>query len=320
VSKSQQRFQVTSYKLQVEEKNPHPNPPLQAREGIRKLLSRVLLDNSSLSAIWRSLKSSLWVVALTLVIMLLIVGCSNNGVTVATFTPPAVQPKILATVYISPTPNAEQQQALAAANPPTATLVVIPTETATPYVGVFLGEVDSGQDGGAIIPPALLGGATSNVPVTLALGPACPAQADVAFGTRWAEDVELATALGCPIEGAANLQGTFQIFERGVMYYVPTGEIWAIAPAQSHFWYAVNAPPVQQGDLTVPEGMMAPAQGFGAVWRGLPGVQDGLGFAKTAEQGTKMVTQKFQNGVLLADGQSGQTFVLLSDGRAMGPY
>ncbi len=294
-------FQVASYKLEIE----NPEPPR---------------GKCSVSAIWRSLKSSLWVVALTLVVMLLIVGCTNNGVTVATFTPPAIQPKILVTVYISPTPNAEQQQALAAANPPTATRAVIPTVTPTPYIGVFLGEVDNGEDGGAIIPPALLAGATSNVPVTLALGPACPSQADVAFGTRWSENVDIATALGCPIEGAANLQGTLQIFERGVMYYSPTGEIWAISPTQSHFWYAVNAPPIQQGDLTVPEGMMAPSQGFGAVWRGLPGVQDALGFARTPEQGTKMVTQKFQNGLLLADGGSGQTFVLLSDGRAMGPY
>lgn len=248
------------------------------------------------------------------------VSCSNNTPTIATYTPPAVQPKILATVYISPTPNAEQQQALAAANPPTATPVVIPTSTPTPYIGVFLGEVDSSQDGGAIIPPALLGGATSSVPVTVEVAPACPSQPDVAFGSRWAENVDVATAIGCPIEGAANLQGTYQIFERGVMYFSPSGEIWAIAPAQNRFWYAANAPAVQQGDIIVPEGMLAPSQGFGAVWRGLPGVQDALGFARTPEQGTKMVTQKLQNGLLLADGGSGQVFALLSDGRAMGPY
>ena len=295
------RFQVTSYKLQGEN---------QDSTG----------ERCCLSVIGQGIKSSVWVRLLLLVIMLLSVGCTNNGVSVATFTPPAVQPKLLATVYLSPTPNAEQQQALAAANPPTATPAVIPTATVTPYVGVFLGEVDSGSDGGAVIAPALLAGATSNIPVTLALGPACPAQADVAFGTRWSENVDISMALGCPIEGAGNVVGTLQIFERGVMYFSPSGEIWAIAPAQSHFWYAVNAPPVQQGDIVVPEGMLAPSQGFGAVWRGLPGVQAALGFARSPEQGTKMVTQKFQNGLLLADGGSGQTFVLLSDGRAMGPY
>ena len=294
-------YQVASFKLQGENQE-------------------AIAEKCCSSAVSRSKKSSFWVLALLLVIMLFIVGCSNNPISLATFTPPAVQPKILVTVAISPTPNAEQRQALAAANPSTATPVVIPTATSTPYVGVFLGEVDNGDDGGAVIAPALLAGATSNVPVTLAVGPVCPAQADVSFGTRWSENVEIATALGCPIEGAANLQGTLQIFERGVMYFSPSGEIWAISPSQSHFWYAVSAPPVQPGDIIVPEGMMAPSLGFGAVWRGLPGVQDALGFAKASEQPTKLVTQKFQNGLLLADGGSGQTFVLLSDGRAMGPY
>ena len=294
-------YRVASYKLQGESK-------------------AHIAEKCCPSAVSRSKKSSFWVLVLLLVTLLFIVGCSNNPISLATFTPPAVQPKILATVYISPTPNAEQRQALAASNPATATPAVIPTATATPYIGVFLGEVDNGDDGGAIIAPALLGGATSSVAVTLAVGPACPAQADVAFGTRWSENVDTATALGCPIEGAANLQGTLQIFERGVMYYSPSGEIWAISPGQSHFWYAPNAPPVQQRDIIVPEGMMAPSLGFGAVWRGLPGVQDALGFARAAEQNTKLVTQKFQNGLLLADGGSGQTFVLLSDGRAVGPY
>ena len=113
-------FRVASYKLQIDE-------PAQTR------------GKCGLSVIWRSIKSSLWVMVLLLVILLLIVGCTNNAVSLATFTPPAVQPKILVTVYISPTPNAEQRQTLAAANPSTLTPIVMPTSTATPYVGVFLG-------------------------------------------------------------------------------------------------------------------------------------------------------------------------------------
>jgi hypothetical protein len=333
-------FRVTSYQLRVDDAIqplrglPEPlsmTPSPQVERGKLEQISHAAgqTEKQSLrdqeaddcwSVVGRRGKSAVWVLVLLVTGMLLMVSCSNNTPTIATYTPPAVQPKILATVYISPTPNAEQQQALAAANPPTATPMVIPTVTPTPYIGVFLGEVDSSQDGGAVIPPALLSGPTSSVPVTVAVAPACPSQPDVAFGSRWAENVDLATAIGCPIEGAANLQGTYQIFERGVMYYSPSGEIWAIAPAQNRFWYAANAPAVQQGDIIVPEGMLAPSQGFGAVWRGLPGVQDALGFARTPEQGTKMVTQKLQNGLLLADGGSGQVFALLSDGRAMGPY
>lgn len=295
------QFQVTSYKLQVaDDKQPR--------------------EENCLSVIGRRVKSVLWSLVQGVMIMLLIGACTSNAPTEATFTPPAVQAKILVTVALSPTPNAEQQQALAAANPPTATPIVVPTATATPYVGVFLGEVDTGADGGAVIPPALLGAATSSVSVTLVSGLVCPAQADAMFGTRWAENVDVSTALGCPIESGASHTGTLQLFERGVMYFIPTGEIWAIAPALSRMWYAPNAPPVQPGDIVVPEGMMAPSLGFGAVWRGLPGVQDSLGFARTAEEGTKIVTQKFQNGILLSDGGSGQVFVLLADGRAFGPY
>jgi len=295
------QFKVQSFKLQTEN---------EARPR----------DEKCLSAVGRKLKSTLRSLVGGMLVVLLIGACTSNAPTEATFTPPAVQPKILVTVAISPTPNAEQQQALAAANPPTATAVVIPTATATPYIGVFLGEVETVGDGGAVIPPALLGAPTSSVSVTLVAGPVCPAQADVLFGTRWAENVEASIALGCPIEGGKEFTGTFQLFERGVMYFIPTGEIWAIAPAESRMWYSPNAPPVQPGDIIVPEGMMAPSLGFGAVWRGLPGVEASLGFARTGEQGSKLVMQKFQNGSLLADGSSGQVFILLSDNRAFGPY
>lgn len=276
--------------------------------------------NTPLSAVGRQPNSSLRSLVGGILLVLLIGACTSSTPAEATFTPPAVQPKILVTVAISPTPNAEQQQALAAANPPTATAVVVPTVTATPYIGVFLGEVETIGDGGAVIAPALLGAPTSSVAATSVAGPVCPAQADAMFGTRWAENVEASVALGCPIESGKAYTGTYQLFERGVMYFIPTGEIWAIAPAESRMWYAPNAPPVQPGDIIVPEGMMAPSLGFGAVWRGLPGVQDSLGFARTGEQGSNLVMQKFQNGSLLADGSSGQVFILLSDGRAFGPY
>lgn len=299
--KTNKQFQVTSYKLQVENDE-------QPR------------GEKCLSAIGRRVKSAVWSLVRGLVVVLLISSCTTNTSTEATLTPPSVQAKILVTVALSPTPNAEQQQALAAANPPTATPVVLPTSTATPYIGVFLGEVETVGDGGAVIAPALLGAPTSSVSVTLVSGPVCPAQADPIFGTRWAENVDASIALGCPIEGGSSNTGTLQLFERGVMYFIPTGEIWAIAPALSRVWYSPNAPPMQPGDIIVPEGMMAPSLGFGAVWRGFPGVQDALGFARTAEEGSKLVTQKFQNGILLSDGGSGQVFVLLADGRAFGPY
>jgi len=258
---------------------------------------------------------------MTLGLGLLLAACGTSEVVrPPTLTPPGVMPKLLATVFVSPTPNADEMQATLVANPPTATVFVAPTATATPYVGVFLGEAEAAGDGGPVIPPALLDAPTPVIPVVATNLVECPAVRDAMFGTRWYEDVELANRLGCPIEGTASFDGTLQIFERGVMYFRPTGEIWAIAPAMSRYWYAENAPAVQPGDILVPEGMMAPSLGFGAVWRGLPGVQDALGFARTPEGSVKLTIQRFQNGTLLGDGSSGQVFVLMADGQSYGPY
>jgi hypothetical protein len=253
-----------------------------------------------------------------LIVWLLLAGCQASETPIQpTLTPPAVVPKLIATVYISPTLDANQVAGTRAASTATATPILArPTATATAYVGVFLGEVEVDDNAPVANPDLQL--PTSIVPSTLVTS--CPNPPDPLFGTRWSSDPAVSAALGCPIELVASYTGTLQVFERGVMYWRPGDEIWAIATAQQRYWYAPNAPPVQPGDIMVPEGLMAPSEGFGAVWRGIPGVQDALGFARTAEQSGSISTQKFQNGLLLADGSSGQVFVLLADGRAFGPY
>jgi uncharacterized protein with LGFP repeats len=60
--------------------------------------------------------------------------------------------------------------------------------------------------------------------------------------------------------------------------------------------------------------------GFGAVWRGIDGVQIALGFATTDEQESQISLQRFQGGALLSDRSSGQVFVLYSDSTLAGPY
>jgi hypothetical protein len=246
-------------------------------------------------------------------------ACTSAPSVPPTLTPPAILPKRLATVYISPTPDDLARQATLAANPPTATMppaTLTPTPTA--YIGVFLGEAETLDEGPLLGIQPVEALPTAVVPATAV--PSCPAPADVVFGTRWAEDSLLSSTLGCPIEGVSAISGTLQIFERGVMYFRTGGEVWAIGTSARQWWYVPSAPPINPADIPVPEGVLPPASVFGAVWRGIPGVQDALGYARTAEQATPLSTQKFQNGQLLADGISGQVFVLLADGRAFGPY
>ncbi len=250
--------------------------------------------------------------------VLLLAACGAGNATPISLVP-SVMPKLLATVFISPTPNADEREATRVATTPTAAPPTNVVPTATVYVGVFLGEAQDNSDGGAVLSSSPL----DNLPTADAglSATACPAQADVVFGTGWQGDATASNALGCPIELASSLNGVVQVFEHGVMYNRPSGEIWAIAPSANRFWYYPVALPPPPGDMPPPPaGLAPPSQTFSTIWRSVQGLSDTLGYARTGNQESSITTQRFQGGTLLADGSSGQIFVLLADGRAYGPY
>jgi len=238
---------------------------------------------------------------------------------------PVVEARLLATVYISPTPDAAQVQATQLASRPTST-APLPTMTpsATPYIGVFLGEAESAGEGDIpIVNPTLFAGELGlDIPTEGAL--ACPVQSDPVFGVNWSADPTVAQALGCPAAPSIQFNGTVQVFERGVMYWRgDTGEIWAIAPGVSgagRFWFVAQALPAEETPISAPEGLRVPTMGFGNVWRGTAGVRDALGFARTDEQPASFLLQRYEGGTLLIDGSSGQVFALVGRETAYGPY
>jgi hypothetical protein len=256
---------------------------------------------------------------LLLITIVLLAACGTATPTPISL-PPSLMPKLLATVYISPTPNAQEMDATRLASPPTETPVPNLAPTPTVYVGVFLGEADTANDSGPVINPVLI----NNPPTAIAQEsavPPCPAQADALFGTGWQGDPVVRQALGCPTELASAMDGTAQVFERGVMYARPTGEVWAIVPDVNRFWYYPVPLPPPPGDVPPPpSGLLPPSATFVVVWRSVHGLSDALGYARTDDQPSSLSTQHFQGGMLLADGSSGQVFVLLADGRAFGPY
>jgi hypothetical protein len=111
------------------------------------------------------------------------------------------------------------------------------------------------------------------------------------------------------------------------MYFSPTGEIWAIAPGGAQggrYWYVVNPTAAAPApDAVPPEGLRLPTLGFGAVWAGVPGVGDALGFARTDETAAALLVQAFEGGALLFDRSAGQVFALVGgqgSGTVYGPY
>jgi hypothetical protein len=239
---------------------------------------------------------------------------------------PQELPKHLATVYISPTPGDTERRATNIANRPTITLQQ-PTivSTATVYVGVFMGESSNEDGGSAQIDPAIYEGTLiANIPTLEA--PTCLIPTDPIFGTTWAANTTIAETLACAGEPVTSYVGTTQIFERGVMYFIPSGEIWVMAPGGAtggQYWYVPIAPPDQGWEVPAPEGLRMPTLGFGAVWKAVDGVRQTLGFARTDEQAASISIQRFDGGALFLDSSAGQVFALIgvqSGGTAYGPF
>jgi len=237
---------------------------------------------------------------------------------------PQVQAKLLATVYISPTPDAAQQQATRIAALPSLTAQPpTPLPSPTVYVGVFLEPADSDPDVPILDPTqvfALVPGLPTERPSRCQIPP------DERFGEAWRSEANAARTLACPIEAITNFTGTVQVFERGVMYYQQGGPIWAIEVTNDGFpnkhWTITQSLPPVEGDpgITPPEGLRVPVFGFGAVWFGVSGVRDTLGFARTGEQQTQLAYQRFEGGTLFLDVSGETVFILLANGTAFGPF
>lgn len=205
---------------------------------------------------------------------------------------------------------------------PTATRAVIPT--ATPYIGVFLGDAGGPDGGGIDLNPTRYAGTRVVLQPTPVQTP-CAIVPDPIYGTAWQREASAVRQLGCPGEPATLYpSGAVQVFERGVMYWLPTGEYFAIATAAPFgtYWY-YNAQPAfapLPPDAQPPPGLRLPEDGFGVIWRAYAEVRRGLGYAQVEETNARLIYQRFTGGALLYDGSVGKTFLLLRDGTAYGPY
>lgn len=260
---------------------------------------------------------------LFLIFALLLAACTGESASPPTGTP-VVEYKLLATVFLSPTPDEAQREATRlAVRAVTPTTIPTRTPEATVYVGVFLGENNSVID--PIIDPARYQGTLQAGMLPTPLPRNCLYPIDPAFGMVWTTNAAAKEAIGCPGEPATPYVGTVQFFERGVMYWLPTGEIWTVAPggaAGGQFWYVPIAPPDQGWQVPAPEGLRMPEFSFGALWRANEAIRQTLGFARADESAVSITVQRFEGGALLFDTTSAQVFTLVGreGGSAYGPY
>ncbi len=233
-----------------------------------------------------------------------------------------MQAKLLATVYISPTPDAAQQQATRVAvvpspGVPTATL----EPSATVYVGVFLeGAIDPEGDVPLIDPTRAV-----FQPQQTPLPSRCRFEVADVFGSSWRTNVGAVRALGCAVEPLLEFSGGVQVFERGVMYYQSGGGLWAITTeggVRGDRYWALPAVPEVGAEVPVapPPGLLPPDEQFSAMWRAVDELRESLGYARLGGQAANLSLQRFEGGALLADRTSGLTYLLVGMNTAYGPY
>jgi hypothetical protein len=71
--------------------------------------------------------------------------------------------------------------------------------------------------------------------------------------------------------------------------------------------------PVDDPNITAPNGLFQPVRGFGKVWRETPGVRDRLGWATNAEQGSTGAYQRFDYGTMVQLDNTNQIYVFYGD-------
>lgn len=259
-------------------------------------------------------------------LVILLAACTPNGGTVSI--EPTLEPvsivKRLATVAPTATPAPDDD----APDAPTPTFAPpTRTPTTTPYIGVFLGEaaVNPFAPVTRLDPAApFIDDATPERPFAVRVF--CDIPPDELFGAGWREDAALVDELRCPIQIMFGFRGRVQIFEGGAMYSRPeTGEVWAIQPGRGGeggaYWYVGSAPEVGTMQFDdVPPGRIIPTDEIGAVWLTVPQVRGAMGFAVQNAFNGDVNVQRFDGGALFLDASAGQTFVLLLDGSAVGPY
>lgn len=255
-------------------------------------------------------------------VALLIAACDTAGD--VALTPSATPARLLATAFISPTPNPDQVRATQLAITPT---VAVPTMTVqaspSPFVGVFIGEAER-QDSSVHVEEPFFAPDISVFAQPTANANRCGIIVDRAYVTAWQTTPDVNSELGCPIQAAFGFFGTVQIFENGIMYRRDdTREIWAITTdgQRGTYDYVENLPQVDIQGMSVPNGLLPPQGDFAVMWLNVEGLRDRLGYARTeAQSDVALGAQRFTSGTFLLDANSGQSYALTNDGRVFGPF
>jgi hypothetical protein len=238
-------------------------------------------------------------VGLALVIALSMIACRQRQSSASAAEIFSTPPKILVTVWLSPTP----QPTPAAPNLPTATPVPtlpLPTSVALqPTLPL------------ATIPPP------PALPVTPTVEESeCP-KPPKPFRNVWRDNQTVKEWLGCPQGSPRQIALAFQPFEHGLMLWRGSDRSIFILSQQGDQWWRLDDTFRDGQDsesdpgLIPPEGLLQPVRGFGKVWRQNGFVREALGWATSPETEYVATWQDFEDGWMLT-APGGQTLYVMT--------
>lgn len=139
------------------------------------------------------------------------------------------------------------------------------------------------------------------------------------WGSRWAGDAELQSALGKALtREPESVSAAYQFFEKGTMVWLAdTGKIYIIL--NTGVWQAYEDTfkedeMERDPNIYTPGELLQPERGFGKVWREHEELIDTIGWARAEEQGVTAQVQRFQKGFAMR--LSGLEFILTGAGDA----
>lgn len=221
--------------------------------------------------------------------------------------------KSLATLVLSPTPE------------PTATVHNAPTDTPAPTLplptAILLQPTMPLATPGPT-PTRAIDARAEATPTSLA--PVCEPPPAPFAGAWAAPDVQ--ATLGCPAGTAQTVNGVWQTYEHGVMFWreqdrsifvlsnlaigqgQPTDSWWRFDDT-----YQEGEPEDSMG-LSPPPGMSMPVRGFGKVWRSNGFVRDALGWATSGESGMQSTWLQFESGWMMTGPDGRPVYALVPTG------
>jgi hypothetical protein len=247
--------------------------------------------------------------------LLLLAGCGPAPSATPVVVAPPATPAVAATPAPNPTGRPTATDTAEATKAPAAPAVTV---TASPTTG------------SAATASTATGSTATGSPTPAATAIDCAVLPAGGFLLIWQDNPQVQASLGCPTSyhprvtpAAWEVTTSYQEFERGAM-------LWSDRMG----WYAQPVVYVLHADATYqrvpdtfdaevdpgsggegpPEGLVEPVDRFGKVWREGPGVRESLGWATLSETPGVGRFQMFEGGEMLWLSQTGQSYVLGSDG------